>query len=207
MKTKSNYKTLFTIFLLITLLLVLPAWSFGASLGLNTGLPTLKSSAAFIDYLEFGPDGDLSTFGAEVDFVDGVSPMGFTELSFGVGFALADPTVGATGGFDIFDDNGLFLGGDLFAVGFVEDVIELQFDQLIGNGAGNFGSSVLVQVMFDAPLGTNPFASLVDGNFYSASVRVLNVVDISTVPEPAVFPLLLSALVGTGWLRRRRFVS
>ncbi|SIO45964.1 VPLPA-CTERM protein sorting domain-containing protein [Rhodovulum sp. ES.010] len=169
-----------------------------ASLGLPTGAPSLSSSAAFIDYIEFAPDGDLSTFGAAVDSTDGVSPTGLTEIGFGVGFSLADPTAEATGGFDVFDEDGLFLAGDLLAVGFTEDVIEFRFGNLSGSGAGAFGSSVLALIAFDDPLGANPFDSFADGDFYSASITISNV-----VPLPAGLALLLGGLGGMALLRRR----
>ena len=170
-------------------------------LGLTTEAPTIESSFAIVDYLEFGPDGDLSTFGAEVDFTDGVSPNGLTEIGFGIGFSLADPTSGATGGFDIFDEDGLFLDGDLLAVGFTEDIVELQFGNLGGSGAGSFGSSVLALIAFDDPLGPNPFASLIDGNAYVASVSISSVV---SLPLPATLPLLLAGLLGMGLIERSR---
>jgi hypothetical protein len=178
-----------------------------ATLGLTTEAPTLSSSSAFIDYLEFAPDGDLSNFGAEVDSTDGVSPNGFIEIGFGVGFSLADPTTGLSGGFDIFDEDGFFLGGDLFAVGFAEDVIELQFDNLSGSGAGLFGTSVLALIAFDNPLGANPLGSLVDGEFYSASVTISNVATsastVAPIPLPAGLPLMLTGLASIVLLRRR----
>lgn len=172
-----------------------------ATLGLRTEAPSLATSAAFIDYFEFGPDGDLSTFGALVDSTDGVSPVGFTEIGFGIGVALADPTTGATGGFDVFDEDGLFLAGDLLAVGFVEDVIEFQFGNLSGSGAGSFGSSVLALIAFDDPLGANPFASLVDSDSLGASVTISNV---APIPLPASVLLLLGGLVSIGAVGARR---
>lgn len=172
-----------------------------ATLGLTTEAPSLTASAAFIDYFEFGPDGDLSTFGALVDSTDGVSPVGFTEIGFGIGFALADPTTGATGGLDVFDDDGLFLAGDLLAVGLVEDVIEFQFGNLSGSGAGSFGSSVLALIAFDDSLGANPFASLVDGDSLGASVTISNV---APIPLPASVLLLLGGLVSIGAVGARR---
>jgi len=196
-------KKTFSIVLLYVSTLFIPGYSVAAPLGLSTELPTLEASFAFVDYLEFGADGDLSTFGAEIDFTDGVSPVGFTELGFGVGFSLADPTVGATGGFDIFDENGLFLAGNLIAVGFFDDVIELQFGDLTAAGAGSFGSSVLAQIAFFEVLGPDPFAALVDGNFYDALITVSNVVDISSVPIPGILPLFLLGLVGLGFFKGR----
>lgn len=172
-----------------------------ASLNLLTGSATIGSNSASIDYLEIATDGDLSTFGAEVDFTDGVSPVGFTEIGFGIGFSIADPTSGATGGFDIFDDNGLFLDGDVLAVGFTDSVIEFEFGNLSGSGAGSFGSSVLALISFDDALGANPFASLVDGDFYSASISISNV---TPIPLPAGFPLLAAGLGGLLILRRHK---
>nr|WP_067292515.1 PEP-CTERM sorting domain-containing protein [Marinobacterium profundum] len=205
-----NNKLLSIILLMGGLMLVAPTYSLalpiypvGTSLGLTTQSPTLEASSASIDYLEFGPDGDLSTFGAEVDSTNGVSTVGLTEFDFGFGFSLADPTVGATGGFGIFDLNGLFLGGDLIAVGFLEDVIELQFGSLIGGGAGAFGSSVVAQLAFDDPLGLDPFASLNNGQLYTAFITVSNVAEIHAVPEPSTLLLFLSALLGFGWFRKK----
>ena len=189
-------------FLLLTAALgtIAPVSTNAASLGLTTQDPTVASSAATIDYLEFGVDGDLSTFGAEINSFDGVIPLGFTELSFGIGFALADPTTGATGGFDIFDDNGLFLEGDLLAVGFTQDTIEFQFGNLTGSAATDFGTSVLALIAFEDPLGTNPFDGLVDGEFYSASISVSSVVS-QSVPEPGSIALFASALLIFGALK------
>jgi len=182
-----------------------PIQGFAASLGLTTGSPTLEASLAFIDYIDFDPDGDLSTFGAEVDSSVGVSPTGFTELSFGVGFSLTDPTSDFTGGFDVFDDDGFgfFLSGDLIAVGYTEDVFEFQFGNLVGSAAADFGDSVLMVVTLFDSLGDNPFAGLVDFESYGASISVSSVVP-SAVPIPAALPLFLSAIAGLGWLGRKQ---
>lgn len=193
-------KFLTAIFLTGIMAAFMPVHSFAATLGLSTESPTLGASFASIDYLEFGSDGDLSTFGAEVDFTDGISSVGITEIGFGMGFSLIDPTVGATSGFDVFNEDGLFLAGDLIAVGFTENIIELQFANLSGLGSGSFGSSVLALITFDDALGPNPFVSLIDGEFYTASVSISNVANISSVPLPAALPLFLSALVGLGWV-------
>lgn len=188
----------------VLILLAVNSSAYASSLGLDTEPPIVESSFAFIDYFEFFPDGDLSTFGAVVDFTDGASPVGVTKISFGVGFDLADPTAGATGGFDILDENGLFLGGDLLAVGFSNDVIEFQFGSLTGAGAGNFNSSVLMVIAFDDVLGANPFASLIDGNSYVASISIANVKAASPVPEPTGLPLFALGLALVGWFSRRR---
>lgn len=194
------------IWLTIALVLALPGQSsIAGTLGLTTGSPVISSSFAFIDYFESGPEGDLSTSFAEVDFTDGVSPAGFGEIGFGIGFSLANPSVGAAGGFDIFDFDGLFLAGDLLAVGFVEDVIELQFNNLSGSVSSSFGASVLALIAFDSPLGPNPFDSLIDGDFYTASVTISNVVTaVANVPEPSSLLLFLSALLGFSRVKRRR---
>jgi len=46
--------------------------------------------------------------------------------------APANPIGGFVGGFDVFDDNGLFIGGDRFAVEDTAGVIRLQFNNLVG---------------------------------------------------------------------------
>jgi len=198
---KIIYSTLLTIALLFSIQITVNA----ATLGLTTQNPTLGSNSVTFDYLEFSGDGDLSSFGGEINSSNGVTPIGLTDLSFGIGFPIATPTSGATGFFDLFDDNGQFLGGDLFAVGFTEDVIELQFNNLVGSSAGNFGSSVLALITFDDPLGTNPFNSLIDGNFYSASVSISNVVSVS---EPTVISIFVLALflMGIVLLKRRNTI-
>jgi len=172
------------------------------TLGLNTQDPSLNSSFAFVDYFEFGTDGDLSSFGGTIDSSSGISPFGLTGFSFGVGFSLSDPTNTASGGFDVFDGNGLFLSGDLAAVGYTENVIEFQFDQLAGSAASNFGSSVLMMISFVDQLGANPFAGLVDGTFYDASVNIASVVSIS---EPATLSIFLLTLVLMGWVRSKYY--
>jgi len=184
--------------LTLTLLLSLPLTTSAASLGLTIQGPTLGSSSITIDYLEFGGDGDLSSFGAGIDSSNGVIPLGINDLSFSAAFSLAAPTIGATGFFDIFDDSGQFLSGNLFAVGFTENVIELQFNNLIGSAAGSFGNSVLALVAFDDPLGLNPFNSFIDGEFYPASVDILNV-----VAEPTILSLFVLALLLMGFTRVR----
>jgi PEP-CTERM motif-containing protein len=205
---KIIYNTLLTIALLFSMQLTVNA----ATLGLTTQNPTLGSSSVVVDYLEFGSDGDLfSLFTAEIDSSNGVTPDGSTTLDFDAAFPLATPTINATGFLDILDANGQFLGGDLLAVGFTEDVVELQFNNLLGSAAGDFGSSVLALVTFDDPLnalvGPNPFNSFVDGDFYTASVSISNVVNASAganaVPEPNILALLFISLIGMFYYRRK----
>lgn len=174
-----------------------------ATLGLTTEAPSLSSSTAEIDYLEFLSDGNLSTFGAEVDATNGTSPVGLTEISFAVGFDVSDPTGDFGGGFDVFDDNGEFLAGDILAVGFSEDVIEFQFGNLSGSAADDFGSSVLALITFDDPLGVDPFRALADGDALFASISISRVAAIAPVPLPAGLPLLLTGALGFGLLKRR----
>lgn len=173
-----------------------------ATLGLTTQDPSLNSSNVIIDYFEFSTDGDLSSFGGLIDSTSGISPFGLTEFSFGIGFSLTDPTHGATGGFDIFDENGLLIGGDLTAVGFSDSVIEFQFDHLIGSAAANFGSSALMLVNFFDQLGPNPFSALSDGGFYSASVTISSV---TTVQEPGILAIIVLAIVLMSFTRSRNY--
>lgn len=182
--------------------------STAATLGLTTEAPSLSASMAFIDYFDFGLDGELFTDIPEVDGLNGVAPNGFTTIDFVVGLSTADPTDTsdfAFGGFlDISDEDGQFLVGDLLAIGFEENVIELQFDNLSGSGAGAFGSSVLALIAFDDPLGANPFAALVDGDSLGASITVSNVADVAPIPLPASVLLLLGGLASIGAVGARR---
>lgn len=183
--------------------------SAAATLGLTTEAPSLSSSTAFIDFFDIDPDGDLSTFGAEVDTTDGVTPVGFTEIGFGVGYALTDPTGDFSGGFDIFDEVGEFLAGDLVAVGFTDNVIEFQFGNLTGSGARDFGSSLLALITFDDPLGANPFDNFFDGDSLGATITISSVLDTSVapIPLPAGLPLLLGGMGVLALARRRRTES
>lgn len=193
-------KILYSGLLVFTLIFTVPFQTTAATLGLSTQDPSLDSSFAFVDYFEFSTSGDLSSFGGVIDSSSGISPFGFTEFSFGVGFTLSDPLNTAAGGFDVFDGNGLFLSGDLLAVGYTENIIEFQFDQLAGSAASNFGSSVLMLINFVDQLGSNPFNGLVDGTFYDASVNIASVVPIT---EPQIFTIFALALILMGVVRSR----
>ncbi len=172
-----------------------------ATIGLDTGSPKIEAGFSTIDFFDLVTDGDLSTFGAVVDFTDGVSPFGFTEISFGVGYDLVKPTIGASGGFDVFDENGLFLGGELKAVGFSENEVEFQFENLSGAAASDFDSSVLMVISFFDALGANPFDAFVDGTAYDASISIANVKPVS---EPAMMPLIMLAFLGMTIINRRK---
>ncbi|MDR4520204.1 MAG: hypothetical protein R3E36_06330 [Nitrosomonas sp.] len=191
-------KTIYRGFFVLLFVFALPFMAKATTLGLTTQGPSLDSSFAFVDYFEFGADGDLSSFGGIIDSSNGISPSGFTEFSFGVGFSLSDPTNTATGGFDVFDENGLFLSGDLAAVGFTENVIEFLFDHLTSAAASDFGSSVLMMISFADQLGANPFSGLIDGTFYDTSVNIARV-----VPEPQTLVLCALALALMSFVRRR----
>ncbi len=90
--------------------------------------------------------------------------------------------------------------GRSIAVGFTEDVIELQFGSLSGSGTGSFGSSVLALIAFDDPLGVDPFASLFDGNSLGATITISSVASNVTapVPLPASPMFLMGGLVALG---------
>lgn len=199
----NKLKSLQNLFALI-FALILPFSATAATLGLDKVGPRLTSGVTSIDYLEFGLDGDLSAFGVLVEEASGASPSGLAEIGFGFGFLLDSPLSDATGGFDVFDDVGLFLAGDLIAVGFIENAIELHFGNIGGSGANIFGSSVLMVLEFADRLGSNPFNSFVDGDFYTGSISLFGVQNSASVPAPGTLSLTVLALFGFGCLQRMR---
>ena len=187
-----------------------------ASLGLPTSAPTIGASGT-VDYLEFGSDGDLSLFGAAVDVSSLTSvDVATAELDFGVGFDLADPLADASGGFSVTDQFGTYLAGDLWYVGsrplgVARSVIEFQFGNLTGRGAGEWTQTALMNVIF-SDLGSDPFAGFVDGGFHDVEIGVFAVVgtyddptlDPAPVPLPAAGWMLFAAAALLAALRRGR---
>ena len=175
-----------------------------ATLGLSTSAPTIAASTAQVDYLEFSPDGDLSAAGMIVDGSSLITLAGVAEISFGIGFDLANPDVAPSGGFDIYDDNGLYLAGDLIALGFRAfggngSLIELHFGQLSGNGEGEWTDTLLMNVIFPSG-GGNPFDMFVDGENHPASIGIFAVTSVPTpIPLPGGLPLLLGGLLCLRW--------
>lgn len=171
-----------------------------ATLGLATSAPTVGARGV-VDYLEFADEGDLSMFGANV-FVSSLTTLDVASarLGFGVGFDLSDPEANASGGFVILDDLGLYLSGDLAALGFRgfrsdDGIVELQFGNLMGRGASEWTDTLLMNVIFDG-VGGSPFTSFVDGEFYDVEIGMFAVVsDVSEIPLPAGAWLLLGGLV------------
>ncbi|MFV0474501.1 MAG: PEP-CTERM sorting domain-containing protein [Pikeienuella sp.] len=170
-----------------------------APLNLTTGAPIVEASYAEISHAEFGGDGDLSAFAVTADYFDGIAPTGAALISFGVGYDKANPGSGPAGGFDVTDDNGLMLDGEISRIGFTEDMVELLFTNLSGSAAADFGAAALMLIAFDDFLGENPLAALVDGDTNVASISIASV---ATVPAPASLLLLASAL--SLMTRRRR---
>lgn len=201
---KMNSIKLFCGFVVLAIATSFPLLSHATTLGLEKGSPSLSSGAALIDYLEFGTDGDLSVFGVLVEEASEVPPSGVAEIGFGVGFLRDSPIGNATGGFDIFDDEGLFLGGDLIAIGFQENTLELQFSNLVGAGSKFFDLSVLMVLEFADSLGSNPLTSLVDGEAYLATISLFNVRNASAIPTPGTLSLAILALFGLSWLQKKR---
>ncbi|MEO1538358.1 MAG: VPLPA-CTERM sorting domain-containing protein [Pseudomonadota bacterium] len=191
-------------------LIIAAASAQGATLGLTTGAPTV-GAVGTADYFEFGPDGDLSLFdgsvsGSSLTTLDEVS----ADLSFGIGFNLADPETGATGGFSIFDADGLYLAGDLIDLGFrgfraTNSIVELHFGNLVGRGASEWTSTLLMNVIFDG-LGEEPFGVFFDGDFFDVEIGMFAVVDDQppAIPLPAAAWLLLGALGSMVIVRRAR---
>ena len=172
-----------------------------ATLGLATENPTVSASISTVDYFDDFEFIDMLVLG-DIDSETGVTVGPNPLLSFALGFGIFDPTNIFLGGFGIDTDNGQFLSGDLIAVGFTEDVIELQLGNLVGSGVGSFGSSVLA-TLTSLDFGANPFDSLAGGGSTTASVTLANVVEMPPIPLPAGLGLLLSALAGLAFLRRK----
>ena len=173
-----------------------------ATLGLSTNAPTIGADGT-VDYLEFGPDGDLSMFGAVV-FGSSLTSLDLAtaEMDFGIGFDVADPLSDASGGFSVSDQFGTYLAGDLWYVGSRlfgtnQSIIELQFGSLSGRGAGEWTQTALMNVIF-SDLPGDPFAGLVDGVFHDVQIGLFAVQgtfqDPTTGPGPAPIPLPAAGL-------------
>lgn len=187
-----------------------------ATLGLTTSAPTVGAEGV-VDYLEFGSDGDLSMFGAPV-FTSSLTTIGAgAEVGFGIGFSLSDPEIGASGGFEIYDDQGLYLSGDLLALGFREyrtfdGLIELHFGSLTGRGVSEWTETLLMTVMFDGA-GEDVFGSFFDGDFYDVDIGIFAVHSDQSPPSPIPLPasafLLFAGLgiMATGSFAAKRETS
>lgn len=188
-----------------------------ATLGLPTNAPTF-GAAGIVDYLEFGPDGDLSMFGAPATVSSLTTvDVATAELDFGFGFDLGDPFIDASGGFAITDANGTYLSGDLWYVGAESlsqgsGLIELQFGNLSGYGAAEWTQTALMNVIFDG-LGSDVFAALQDGDFYDVEIALFGVqgtyddpgaVAPAPIPLPATMWLLAAGFGGLITLRRKQ---
>lgn len=170
-----------------------------ATLGLITSAPTIGAEGE-LEYFEFGPDGDISMFGAQVT-VSSLTTLDVStaELDFGVGFSLADPVGDASGGFSVLDGGGEYLSGDLLAVGFrgfgaTRSIIELQFGNFTGRGASEWTGSLLMNVIFNG-LGADPFATVEDGDVFDVAIGMFAVQGGITDPDPSPVPLPAPALL------------
>ena len=174
-----------------------------ATLGLATSAPTVGADGV-VDYLEFGPDGDLSMFGVPVHTSSLTTIGAGAEVGFGIGFSLSDPESGASGGFEIYDDQGLYLSGDLLALGFrafraFDGLIELHFGSLTGRGVSEWTDTLLMTVIFDGT-GEDVFGSFFDGEFYDVEIGMFAVTSDAPPPSPIPLPdsaFLLLAGLGT----------
>lgn len=176
------------------------------AIGSSVSAATLSASVADVEYAEpFVGEGELAIVLADVDGSTGAMPNGFATLDIVAGFGTADPTDSsdfAFGGFlDVSDDDGQFLVGDLSSISFGTDLIELSFNNLIGNAAGSFGSTVIATISFDDMPGADPFSAFVDGKIYGASVDISSAV--APVPLPAGLPLLIAGIGGLAVVRRK----
>lgn len=185
-----------------------------ATLGLSTSAPTIGATGE-VEYIEFGPDGDISMFGAPIT-VSSLTTLEVptAELDFGVGFSLANPVSDASGGFSIFDGGGEYLAGDLLAIGFrgfgaTRSIIELQFGNLTGRGAPEWTENLLMNVIFNG-LGDDPLAAMEDGDVFDVEIGMFAVQggitdpDPSPVPLPASGLLMLAAFGGILAMRRKK---
>ena len=184
-----------------------------ASLNLPTTSPIIGAEGATVTYVEGSTTtADLFSLSAAVTLSTGLGGAALTVLNLSLNFDPTDPMTTAAAFFSVQDGGGTFdpflESFTLAGLGFVEDVIEIQFGNLAGTGAGNFNGSVLMTVAFADPdnlLGSNPFADLEIGD-YTADITVANVAATSpqVIPLPAAMPLLAGALLGFGGIARRR---
>jgi len=163
-----------------------------ATLGLVTSAPTIGAEGD-VEYLEFGPDGDVSMFGGVVTGSSLTTlDVPSAEMDFGIGFDLADPVGTASGGFSVFDAGGEYLSGDLLAVGFrslgaFRSLIEFQFGNLTGRGTFEWTDTLLMNVILPDPSG-DPFSFFVDGDVVAAQIGVFAVVGGGPSPNPIPLP-------------------
>ncbi len=184
-----------------------------ATLGLTTSAPTIGATGS-VNYFEFGPDADLSLLDgfATVSSLTSLD-VPSSDVSFGVGFDAAHPEAGATGGFSVFDAQGLYLAGDLIDLGFrsfgLRSIVELHFGSLSGRGTPEWTETLLMNVIFDRA-GDNPIAAFVDGDVFDVELGVFAVVG-SPAPPPIPLPaagwLLLGGLAALAIGRRLREVA
>jgi hypothetical protein len=176
-----------------------------APLDLETITPTFTAANSTVEFFEDFPslgEGELLAFGATITAADGVNPIAPATIDFTFGFPLTDPTDNPSGFFDVVDGSfsSVLSGDTVLALGFSENLVEVQFGNHTGSAGTDFNDSVLLSIAFADDLGADPFGALVGGGFYDATLTLANVAE---VPAPAALPLLLTGLAGLALFRKR----
>lgn len=173
-----------------------------SSLGLIPGPKQIAAVGATTTYGEAGSTATFSALMADVTSSIGITPGANPKLSFSLPYELTPDMsiVVGLGGFDLIDDDGLFLSGTLTNLGWTTGVIEAVFDGISGSAAGDMGDRVLMQIAF---IGSQPIDN--DDPLWDAAAFDYNtdVTLSSVVPLP---PALLLFASGLGLLfSRKRF--
>ncbi|MGC9417982.1 MAG: hypothetical protein ACP5EN_03335 [Rhodovulum sp.] len=175
-----------------------------ASLGLATkALPVVDIVFAEAVYFETGGTGDLFWTAPALGLATAVPSASEAEFDIALTFDIANPYGSVTGALLSADrDGNPYLEGDLVAIGFQDDLLELLFGNLSGSAAPAFGSQALVELFFIGPVGADPLAGLSDLGVYDLAGTI-----VAPVPLPGGLPLLAGGVVLLAGLRARRTAS
>lgn len=176
------------------------------TLGLATAPPSLAFDGAIVEFDEFLGTATLSGFGILATGSDGITPTGDTFLLFNLLLDSADPTLDPIGGFEISDDTGTLLEGEVTAIGFTQGIIEAAFGPISGSEAAGFPLGALATFDFGTQLPSdNPFDDLAPGaGGPTALTADIGVEAVVPLPVAGWMALAGYGILGLLALRRRR---